>query len=116
MVWVLIVYLIVPEGFDYSTLANVTRTGSVATKLIWLALLAAGVALMFSKTSKLLKLVKTINPFLLALICLAFLSLLWSIEPATTIKRVVRLLTFLVVGLSFAVTGWHQIRFQSVVR
>ncbi len=116
MVSVLIVYLIVPEGFDYSSLANVTRTGSVVTKLIWLVLLGVGLVLTLGKMGRLLKVLRAINPFLLALIALAAMSLLWSIDPGTTLKRVVRLITFLVVGLAFVVTGWHPNRFQSVVR
>ena len=116
VVWVLIVYLIVPEGFDYSTLTEVTRTGSAATKLVWIALLGCGAVLVFSKTGKLMKLLRTINPFLLAVIGVAVLSLLWSIDPGTTLKRVVRLFTFLMVGLALALTGWHQNRFQAVVR
>jgi len=44
------------------------------------------------------------------------LSVAWSIEPSFTIKRVTRLLTFLTAALAFSLVGWHDRKFQNMLR
>jgi O-antigen ligase len=115
LIGVLVVYLTVPEGFDY-TVKDVDFTGIAATKLIWIGMLALSLVLLAWRGGLASLLVRRVNIFIFAFLLLAGLSVLWSIEPLFTVKRVVRLLTFLLAGLAFAVVGWHERRFQNVVR
>jgi exopolysaccharide production protein ExoQ len=120
LIGALVVYLTVPEGFDYTvTDANFTGqafTGNAATKVIWIGMLVLSLALLAWRAGLALLLARRVNIFIFAFLLLAALSVLWSIEPLFTVKRVVRLLTFLLASLSFAVVGWHARRFQNVVR
>jgi exopolysaccharide production protein ExoQ len=115
IVWVLIVYLTVPEGFDYSFKDEIS-TGSALTKLIWIALLAFSLTLILWRGSLAMVMLRWINPWLLVFIALAAFSVIWSIEPSFTLKRVVRLLTFVTVALAFSLVGWHDRRFQNMLR
>lgn len=115
IIGVLVVYLTVPDGFDYSVKDDI-GTGSAATKMIWIGLLVLSLALLMWRAGLALLLARRVNIFIFAFLLLAALSVLWSIAPPFTVKRVVRLLTFLLAGLGFAVVGWHERRFQNVVR
>jgi O-antigen ligase len=115
LIGVLVVYLTVPEGFDY-TVKEVDFTGNAATKMVWVGMLALSLVLLAWRASLAILLTRRVNIFIFAFLLLAALSVLWSIEPLFTIKRVVRLLTFLLAGMSFALVGWHERRFQNVVR
>lgn len=115
LIGVLIVYLTVPEGFNY-TVKDELSTGSAATKLLWIGLLAIGVVLTLWRGSLAVLLATRTNLFIFAFIALAATSVLWSIEPSFTLKRTFRLLTFVVLAFGFCLVGWHERRFQNVVR
>ena len=115
LIWVLIVYLTVPEGFDYSVKEDV-YIGGLLSKLVWIALLAVSLALIVWRGALAMLLARLVNPFFFAVLVLAAASVLWSIEPSFTIKRVVRLLTFLLVAMAFTLVNWHERRFQNVLR
>ena len=111
----LIVYLTVPDGFDYSVKDDI-GTGSAATKLIWIGLLTISATLMLWRWSLTVLLARHMNLFMFAFIALAAVSVLWSIEPVFTVKRVVRLVTFLSAAIGLCLVSWHERRFQNVVR
>jgi O-antigen ligase len=115
LIGLLVVYLTVPEGFDY-TVTDVNFTGNAASKLVWIGMLALSLVLIVWRAGLASLLMRRVNIFIFAFLLLAALSLLWSIEPLFTVKRVVRLLTFLLAGVAFALVGWHERRFQNVVR
>jgi O-antigen ligase len=115
IIGVLVVYLTVPDGFDYSTRDQI-GAGSAVSKLIWIGLLVLNLVLLVWRAGLALLLARRVNGFIFAFLLLAALSVLWSIAPAITVKLVVRLLTILLAGLGFAVVGWHERRFQNVVR
>lgn len=115
LIWVLVIYLTVPEGFDYSVKDEI-GTGNALTKLVWIALLTFSLTLILWRRSLAAVMLRWVNPWLLAFIALAALSVVWSIEPSFTIKRVTRLLTFLTAALAFSLVGWHDRRFQNMLR
>jgi O-antigen ligase len=117
MIWVLIVIMVVPDGFSYGPSANGMPTeGSAVSRFIWLALLAFGAAVPLSRSGVALKLLRQINPYFLLFVALAALSVLWSIDPGVTLRRLLRVVTMVLVAISFALMTWRPTRFQSVVR
>jgi exopolysaccharide production protein ExoQ len=112
--------LIVPQGFDYSQVPGagspMPTEGDPLTQFTWIFLMLGGLYLLMRNRSRALLLLKHFNPYILAFLALASLSVLWSIEPDVTVRRVYRFVTVLVVCTAFAVQGWHRHRYQDVTR
>lgn len=114
-IWVIIIIMIVPDGFDYAPKGLPTE-GSAVSRLIWLSLLGFGAIVPLSRSGAALKLLRQINPFLLIFALLAAASFLWSIDPGVTLRRTVRFATTVLVAVAFVMMGWRTNRFQNVVR
>lgn len=119
---VLVIFNIVPSNIfnppaKYDTNAIVMPTeGTAISKLIWLSLLAAGLAVALKRSAQFKKLLRSVNPFLLIFFALVAASITWSIEPGITIKRLVTASTILLDAVALALAAWHPTRFQSVLR
>jgi exopolysaccharide production protein ExoQ len=118
IVWLLIVLMIVPEGFDYGLLTQgtVPISADFITRLLWLGLLVGGAAIVLWRSGASLQMLCQSNPYLLAFFALAVLSIVWSLEPRLTLRRDVRFLTFLLAAVAFAVTAWHPRHWQRAMR
>lgn len=118
MICTLTVLMIVPEGFNYESLgtAAAPQAGSPLSRLLWLALLGGGLLVLLWRASVAWLLLRFVNPFLLLFMVLAAASVVWSIEPSVTVRRLVRLLTILLVCTAYVLAGWHRHRFQDVMR
>jgi O-antigen ligase len=118
LLWTLIVLMIVPDGFDYASLATVRApdSGGILSRLLWLILLGLGGLFTFYRAGLAWLLVRSANPFLFAFVILAAASMAWSIDMELSARRVLRLFTIVLVCGAFVLTGWHQRRFQNVVR
>jgi exopolysaccharide production protein ExoQ len=118
MVWTLVVLMIVPEGLDYGSLGTTGAPvlGSAVSRALWLALLLLGSTVLLLRAALGLALLRVLNPFLLPVVVLAVLSLAWSIDPALSARRLVRLVTIVVVSLAFVLAGWQTQRLQRVLR
>lgn len=118
MIWVLLILMIVPEGFAYGELYTLgaPTSGDAISRLLWLALLAGGSLVLLWRATLARQLLRWFNPFLLAFVVLAAASVAWSIEPSVSLRRLIRLLTIVLAALAFALVGWHAQRFQNVVR
>lgn len=118
MVWALVVLMIVPEGFDYQSLvdAQAPLSGSPLSRALWLGLLALAAAVILWRAALTWLLLRSVNPFLLLFMALAIASIVWSIDPAVTARRDIRLVTIIGVCVAFCLAGWHARRFQNVMR
>jgi O-antigen ligase len=118
MVWVLIVFMIVPEGFDYAQdiTSTIPTQGTPLSRATWLALLAFGALTVFRRRAQAAILLKQVNPYLLLFAALAASSVLWSIEPSVTIRRLIRVLTIGLDAMALCLLAWNTTRFQSAVR
>ncbi len=111
----LIVFMIVPEDFDYESLGSaMPQSGSAASRLVWIGLMCASGLVVLRHLRLARGVVREMNPFLLALAALAGASLLWSIDPQFTVRRLIRLATILLVTLAFVLVRGPRI--QDVVR
>lgn len=118
MIWVLLVLMIVPEGFDYRQLTDVDAptSGGAGTRALWLLLLMAGVAGLLWRASFAWLLLRWFNGPLLMFVLLAAASVLWSVDREMSLRRLLRVLTVVFASISFVLIGWHARRFQNVLR
>jgi exopolysaccharide production protein ExoQ len=116
MIYVLVVFMIVPEGFNYVRGQGMPTEGSLFSRTVWLALLGVGVFVVGSRFAKAKALLREINPYLLIFMLLAIASVTWSISPEVTIRRLVRMVTFLLDAMALALLPWSETRFQTVLR
>lgn len=116
--WILIVLMIVPDRFDYTVLTtdDAPMSGGAVSRLLWLSLLIFGGATILSRGAQAWTLLRRLNPFLLIFVLLAVASVTWSIEPAVTARRMIRVVTIAVVAIAFVLVDWHAQRFQNVLR
>jgi O-antigen ligase len=122
VLWALVIFNVVPSTifdppakYDANTLVMPTE-GTALSKVIWLSLLGAGLMVALKRFAQLKKLLRSINPFLLIFYGLVAASIVWSIEPGITMKRLVTASTILLDGIALALASWHPTRFQSVLR
>ena len=117
---VLVVLMIVPENFDYDAVTmngvGAPAAGGPISRALWLALLVLSLLVLAGRPALAWLLARTINPFLLLFVVLALASVAWSIDPALTGRRMVRLITIVTTCAAFVLTAWHERRYQAVVR
>jgi O-antigen ligase len=117
LIWMLVVFMIVPEGFDYATVgSDIPMTGSALSRIVWLSLIGVGGLIVIWRVSIVWLLLAELNPFLLLFVFLAITSIAWSIEPRFTVRRMIRIGAIVLDGLAFAVVAWETRRFQNVLR
>jgi O-antigen ligase len=118
MMWILIVLMIVPEGMDYESLISngSPNSGSFISRSLWLGLLGLSIAIIFWRGRLAWVLAQRLNPFLLLFVALAVASVAWSIDPALSLRRLVRMGTIVLACIAFVLMAWHVRRFQNVVR
>jgi O-antigen ligase len=118
LMWTLLVLMIVPEGFDYSLLANAEppAEGSAFSRALWLGLLGSGVLVILWRAPLAWAYLRSVNPFLLLFAGLALASVLWSILPQLTLRRCIRLITIIVDCTAFVLVAWDIRRVQSAMR
>ncbi|MDP8985374.1 MAG: O-antigen ligase family protein [Pseudomonadota bacterium] len=117
IIWVLVLFMIVPDGFHYGAVFDKMPTsGTAATRVIWLALLGAGIWVVLSRWSLAKLLVRQLNPFLTLFVVLAAVSVVWSIDPEVTTRRMVRVFTIWLDALALGLVAWRPHRLQTVLR
>ena len=84
--------------------------------MLWLGLLALGTIIVLWRAGLAWLLARMLNPFLLLFVALAVASVAWSIDPALSARRLIRMGTIVLVCVAFVLIGWHARRFQNVVR
>lgn len=110
--------MIVPEGFDFRDLATADSpaAGSLVSRLTWLALLGVGFVAILLRMRLGGLLFRRTNVFLTLFVLLAAASVVWSIAPGVTARRLIRIVTIVLASSAFVLMGWHALRFQNVLR
>jgi exopolysaccharide production protein ExoQ len=107
----------VPLGFDYRGGGSTNPSeGDTFSLTSWLVLLFGSGYLVIRNRRQVRELLTKVNRPFLYFIVLATLSVLWSIEPAITLKRIVRLYIIVLVSIAFASVGWRPRRFEKSLR
>jgi exopolysaccharide production protein ExoQ len=115
---VLIMFLVmtVPSGFDYQRQEINPMDGDSFSLTIWMVLLSGSIYLVIKNQRQVQGLLAAANRPFLYFVVLASLSLLWSIEPAITLRRIIRLYIIIAVCIAFASAGWQPRRFENTLR
>lgn len=119
VIWVLITIMVVPDTLNYGATAasaGMPTEGTAISRFIWIGLLVFGVVVALSRSAMALKLLRRVNPYLLLFVALAAASVLWSIDPGVTLRRVLRVVTMVMVAIAFVLMSWQTTRFQNVIR
>jgi O-antigen ligase len=90
--------------------------GSLLTRVVWLSLLAFGLVFSLSRVRDARKILQQVNPYLLLFAALVLISAMWSIEPQTTVRRFIRVLTVVLDGIAFCVLDGRLTSYQRTLR
>ena len=115
LLMLLFIIMTVPPGFDYRGFSASTD-GDAFSLTTWIVLLVGSTYLVIRNRPGVRELLAAVNRPFLYFIVLASLSLLWSIEPAITLKRIERLYIIVMVSIAFATAGWQTRRFENSLR
>ena len=110
-------FTLLPADFNWSsdTESENAAGGSLIRKLQWLPLfMIGGVVLMF-RYYLALALLRKLNPFLWLFIGWAVLSMGWSDQPGTTLRKCVQLIGVVVMAMAFCCASWRPQRFQQAL-
>ena len=120
MVWVLIVYLVVPVGYLTGDMNAGNELGMAGPnpllRTFKLGLLALSTLIVVWRGRLAWVQMRSLNPFFSAFLVLVPLSVLWSVNPSATLNRYVSLLSIVMVCLAFTLLGWNRTRYQDTVR
>lgn len=116
--WLLVLLMVAPDGFDYRSLTTdaAPTSGSAMSRLLWLSLLGFGAVIVIWRAGLSWLLLRWLNPFLIAFVILATASVLWSIEPGITLRRMIRVGAIMLCALAVVLVAWHPRRFQQLLR
>jgi exopolysaccharide production protein ExoQ len=116
LLWVSIIIMVVPQGLDYQGINGMPTSSDALGRFTWLFLLGGSALALLQRSRRVKVYARWINPFFLGFFALATLSIVWSIDPGLTIRRVLRGSTVVMVVVGFTLVGWHAKRFQNVMR
>jgi O-antigen ligase len=95
-------FMVVPEDFDYASIGGpLPGSGNALSRLVWLLLLIASGTIVLRRLSLASAMLRQLNGFFVAFVLLALASVLWSEEPQFTARRLIRLVTIVLVALAF---------------
>ena len=120
VVWLQVLRMIIPGFFDYSQQdSTVNNTGPVefiVNQIIWLTLLFAPILLLRSRWDLTRRLLASLNPMYLVLLCYAGISIVWSASAVATFRKFYHLGVVVGVCLAACLISWHPRRFQNLLR
>ena len=116
LVLLMFVIMTVPLGFDYRGQDSNPTDGDSFSLTTWMVLLFGSIYLVIKNQRQVYGMLAGVNRPFLYFVVLASLSLLWSIEPAITLRRILRLYIIVLVSVAFASAGWQPRRFENSVR
>lgn len=104
------------EDADAVVVEGEVGEGSLARKLQWLPLFAmAGIVILYRAKIATMVALRS-NPFLWAFAFWCAATVLWSVHPPSTLKKVIQFFGVLAMALAFQCASWTPMRFETVVR
>lgn len=108
--------MVIPQGLDFAGVNGMATDGDLFSRISWLVLLGGASYLISRNWARVRQMCVATNRPLFVFVVLATLSLMWSIDPGITFKRLFRLYTIILVCLAFAAAGWRPQSFQKCLR
>ena len=120
LVFFAVLLSIVPDGFNYTRSDDfagaVERTPGVLSRVQWLPFFAVAGWIVLRRMRLALALLPYLNWAFLLLILLASASVLWSYDPAVTLRRVIKVVGVVMIALAFQLASWTPERFTQALR
>jgi O-antigen ligase len=118
LVWLAVLRVVIPGFFDYSDddVALIQNGGSIGNQIIWLSLVLIPLVLLRNRMKLTWALLSSVNGWFLVLTLYACASVLWSIDPGATFRKLLHLIGIYVVCITVCLVGWNARRFQAVLR
>jgi O-antigen ligase len=115
--WLVTARLIIPGFFDYHVdITEAVKNEAAFNTVTWLFFAGASAWMAFTRSNIATGVLRLTNPSFLALILYATCSIAWSIDPGASLRRVFHLAVVIFTCLAVTIFGWHERRFQEVVR
>jgi exopolysaccharide production protein ExoQ len=117
--WLLIVRLIIPGSFDYAPDMDIlvlAQRDAVFNKVTWITFLLVPTFIVAAKSGLVTRILRTTNPYFIALTAFATLSVVWSIDSVASSSRIIHVLTILLGCLAVTVSGWNPHKLQQITR
>lgn len=111
-------FVTAPTGFNYDLTgpSEVLLTGSWINRLQWIPIYLAAALLVWRYRGPSIRfMAEGVNPFLIALLVFALLSIFWSPVPGVTLRRGISLAGLLVVAVSFHMACWYPQRLMRLL-
>lgn len=116
IVWALMLMMVAPLGLEQTTGRTMITEANPVSRGIWLLILGVSAVLLVRRSDRSIRLLRELNPFLIAALGLAAASILWSVAPSFTVVRVIRFATVVMVGMCVSLFGWTPNRFAELMR
>jgi len=102
MVVLFAVFSLLPYGisWDYTGSSALTMEGSITTKLEWGGLISLSMIVLYRHLPVTLADLRSLNPFLVAVLVWCLLSSLWSPLPGVTFKRAIQLYGLVMIAIA----------------
>jgi len=115
--WLLVARVLIPAGWGPDEQKyDVSETAALVNKLTWLTFLGVSGGMLLMRNAAAARLIRSSNPFLLALLAFATGSVVWSIDAGASVARLFHVFTIFSCCAAVTLVGWHERRFQEVVR
>lgn len=117
--WLLTARLIIPGFFDYGPRVDLVKAAQqeeTFNKVTWLLLFGVGAWIVMTRMATTLRVMRFLSSGFVVLLLFAACSVMWSMNPAATILRLSHVGVVLLACMAVTVYGWHERRFQEVVR
>jgi O-antigen ligase len=101
-------------GLNETVIGGEVDPGNTLDRILKVCMLAMSVYVIAKQWSLTRSLAKNINVGAAAVVALAGLSAVWSIEPAATLLRFISLISIVLVCFALSLAGWHRQRFQQL--
>jgi exopolysaccharide production protein ExoQ len=115
-VWLLTIWMSVPGNLDYSGSATDVGDANPIGRSITVVIFIIGIFIILNRLQLARRLLGQVNIFFLLFVALATASILWSIDPSQTARRLQRMAAICVPVLAVGIAAWHPSRFQHLLR
>jgi O-antigen ligase len=117
LIWLITARLIIPGFFDYKVdITEATKSEELYNKIIWLVFACGSVWIFSLRMDMAVRVLRASGAPFLALLLYTACSVLWSMDAVASLSRFFHLVVIVLACLGVTIFGWHERRFQEVVR
>lgn len=115
-----LIWAFLPSGLEFNAAVRDANSESGGLQglfaLQWMPLILLGLAAIAARFRLAVLVIRDINPWIVALPLWAMASMLWAPDAFQVFKQSVGISGVVILALGFCLYGWHQDRYQTVLR